>query len=78
MTQGYVTATTFMVLTNVNKFAVIAFGIFVLGESRSWQAVTGCCVALGGGLWYARARGNLAEACPLPFHLLPNMSGAQA
>lgn len=60
--QGYVTATTFMVLTNVNKFAVIAFGIFVLGESRSWQAVSGCCVALGGGLWYARARSKLAEA----------------
>ena len=60
--QAYVTATTFMVLTNVNKFAVIAFGIFVLGESRSWQAVVGCCTALGGGLWYARARSNLAEA----------------
>ena len=40
--QAYVTATTFMVLTNVNKFAVIAFGIFVLGEARSWQAVAGC------------------------------------
>lgn len=60
--QGYVTATTFMVLTNVNKFAVIAFGIFVLGESRSWQAVVGCCTALGGGLFYARARSQLAEA----------------
>lgn len=60
--QGYVTATTFMVLTNVNKFAVIAFGIFVLGESRSWQAVVGCCTALGGGLLYARARSQLSEA----------------
>ena len=27
-----------MVLTNVNKFAVVGFGIFVLGEARSWQA----------------------------------------
>ena len=36
--QAYVTATTFMVLTNVNKFAVVGFGIFVLGEARSWQA----------------------------------------
>ena len=60
--QAYVTVTTFMVLTNVNKFAVIAFGIFVLGESRSWQAVVGCCTALGGGLLYARARSLLAEA----------------
>ena len=63
--QAYVTATTFMVLTNVNKFAVIAFGIFVLGEARSWQAVAGCCVALGGGIWYARARSQLAEAAKM-------------
>jgi len=58
--QAYVTATTFMVLTNVNKFAVVGFGIFVLGEARSWQAISGCLIALGGGLWYARARSQIA------------------
>jgi len=59
--QAYVTATTFMVLTNVNKFAVVGFGIFVLGEARSWQAISGCLIALGGGLWYARARSQIGE-----------------
>lgn len=54
--QGYVTATTFMVLTNLNKFVVIGFGIIVLHEAKSWQAVAGCLVALSGGLLYARIK----------------------
>lgn len=57
--QQYVTASTFLVLTNSNKFAVIAFGIFVLGEARAWQAVLGCVVALAGGVWYGKARAEL-------------------
>ena len=35
--QAYVTATTFMVLANLNKFVVIGFGILVLQEASSWQ-----------------------------------------
>ena len=35
--QGYVSATTFMVLSNLNKFVVVAFGIVVLREASSWQ-----------------------------------------
>ena len=54
--QGYVSATTFMVLSNLNKFVVVAFGMLVLSEAHSWQAVVGVCVALSGGVWYARAR----------------------
>ena len=57
--QSYVTATTFMVLTNVNKFVVIGFGMFVLNESRTWQAYVGCLIALSGGLWYARVQSQL-------------------
>jgi len=56
----YISATTMLVVTNLNKFVVIAFGILFLGESRTWQAVLGCCAALGGGVWYAVARKNLA------------------
>ena len=55
-----ISATTMLVVTNLNKFVVIAFGILFLGESRTWQAVLGCCAALGGGVWYAVARKNLA------------------
>jgi len=54
--QGYVTATTFMVLTNLNKFVVIGFGMAFLNEARTWQAYVGCVIALSGGLWYARIR----------------------
>mmetsp|Transcript_24564 Transcript_24564/g.55917 ORF Transcript_24564/g.55917 Transcript_24564/m.55917 type:complete len:169 (-) Transcript_24564:202-708(-) len=56
--QGYVTATTFMVLTNVNKFVVIGFGMFVLNEAKTWQAYVGCTIALSGGLLYARVRSS--------------------
>jgi len=54
--QGYVSATTFMVLSNLNKFVVVAFGMLVLMEASSWQAVVGVNLALLGGVWYARAR----------------------
>ncbi len=64
--QKFVTASSFMVMTNSNKFVVIAFGIFVLGESRSWQAVLGCTVALMGGVLYANARASLEHAAKEP------------
>ena len=53
--QGYVSATTFMVLSNLNKFVVVGFGMLVLREASSWQAVVGVTSALLGGVWYARA-----------------------
>ena len=51
-------ATTFMVLSNLNKFVVVAFGIMMLHEASSWQAIVGCTVALSGGVWYAQARAS--------------------
>lgn len=59
--QGYVSATTFMVLSNLNKFVVVGFGMLVLREASSWQAVTGVTLALLGGVWYARARAAAAS-----------------
>jgi len=44
------------VLTNLNKFVVIGFGMAFLNEARTWQAYVGCVIALSGGLWYARIR----------------------
>ena len=41
------------------RSAVVAFGIVVLGEASSLQAVVGCTVALGAGLLYANARQQL-------------------
>jgi len=54
--QGYVSATTFMVLSNLNKFVVIGFGIVALREASSWRAILGCMMALSGGIFYAKAR----------------------
>jgi solute carrier family 35 protein len=59
--QQYVTATTMMVITNVNKFVVIFVGIAFMGEAKSAAAIIGCFVALGGGIFYAKCRSNLAE-----------------
>ena len=50
-----------MVLSNLNKFVVVGFGMFVLREASSWQAVAGVGVALSGGVWYARARAQAAS-----------------
>ena len=59
--QYYLTATSFMVLGNINKFIVIAVGMLVMGESSSWEAVLGCFVAITGGLFYAIARNKLND-----------------
>jgi len=63
--QQLVTATTFMVLTNVNKFLVILFGVVALREALSPVSAIGVILAVGGGLMYARARQQLA-ASPQP------------
>jgi len=59
--QQLVTATTFMVLTNANKFVVILFGIMALNEKTSLLSSFGMALSIGGALWYAKARAALAE-----------------
>jgi len=44
--QQLVTATTFMVLTNVNKFVVIGFGFVFLGDELSQRAFAGVFIAI--------------------------------
>ena len=60
--QQLVTATTFMVLTNVNKFLVIIFGVMVLKDELTALGTVGVGLAMGGGLWYAQARKRSSEA----------------
>ena len=60
--QQLVTATTFMVLTNVNKFLVIIFGVMVLKDELTALGTVGVGLAMGGGLWYAQARKRISEA----------------
>merc|ERR1712007_92886 len=54
-THALISATSFMVLTNVNKLAVIAFGIFVMGDVSTVRSTTGCFIAVLGGVWYAKS-----------------------
>ena len=61
LVQSYLTATSFMVLGNVNKFIVIGVGIVSMHEAKSWEAILGCLLAIGGGLLYALARNRLAD-----------------
>ena len=59
--QSYLTATSFMVLGNVNKFIVIGVGMFFMHESSTWQAIVGCFIAISGGALYGLARNRLNE-----------------
>jgi len=57
--QAYVSASTMLVLTNLNKVIVIVYGMLLLGEARTPQAITGCLIALSGGLLYGQDRRRL-------------------
>jgi len=59
--QQLVTATTFMVLTNINKFVVIIFGVVALHDPLSARSAFGVLLAMGGGVWYAQARAKAPE-----------------
>jgi len=59
--QQYVTATTMLLITNLNKVVVIAIGMIFMKEPNGYFAIIGCVIALGGGVWYALARKAVAE-----------------
>lgn len=59
--QQYVTATTMLVITNLNKIVVVAVGIVFMGDPHSPIALLGISMALGGGVCYALARQNVAN-----------------
>eukprot|EP00472_Partenskyella_glossopodia_P014589 CAMPEP_0197521126 /NCGR_PEP_ID=MMETSP1318-20131121/6399_1 /TAXON_ID=552666 /ORGANISM="Partenskyella glossopodia, Strain RCC365" /LENGTH=215 /DNA_ID=CAMNT_0043072965 /DNA_START=753 /DNA_END=1400 /DNA_ORIENTATION=- len=51
--QRRISATSFLVCINMNKFLVIAFGILVLHEVYKAGAALGCAIALFGGAYYS-------------------------
>lgn len=69
--QKYVTATAMLVLNNSCKFSVIAFGMVYFQEAKSIAAIVGCFAAIGSGLWYARARSQLAAEASEPLEERP-------
>jgi len=59
--QQYVTATTMLVVTNMNKIVVVIYGMLRLNEPTDAMAIIGVCIALSGGVWYALVRKNLGD-----------------
>ena len=49
--QQYVTATTMLLITNLNKVVVIIYGMIFLSEPDGPFAIGGCIIALGGGVY---------------------------
>merc|ERR1719399_1363826 len=50
--QKIVSATTFLMLQNFNKIAVILIDMCFMATSIEGLALLGCVVSLGGALWY--------------------------
>jgi GDP-mannose transporter len=60
--QKLVSATTFLVINNVTKFANIFFGIVFMGDKvDDPKAIAGCIIALGAGAFYSWEQMHLAE-----------------
>lgn len=55
--QSLISATSFLVLVNVNKFAIVFLEAFGLGTKKlTWIQVVGACITIIGGLAYGQAR----------------------
>ena len=52
--QAHVSATSYLVITNVNRLLTLAIGAWALGEAPTWQSLVAGGVSVGGTAWYAR------------------------
>mmetsp|Transcript_26601 Transcript_26601/g.42765 ORF Transcript_26601/g.42765 Transcript_26601/m.42765 type:complete len:359 (-) Transcript_26601:90-1166(-) len=59
-TQRRVSATSFLIVTNVCKVAVVLFGWLILKESYNWQSGTGCVLVMIGAAWYGWDRRTIS------------------
>ena len=57
--QRRISATSFLVVVNMNKFVVVGYGILALGERYAPLAAVGCAMALCGGAYYSWDRSQL-------------------
>lgn len=58
----FVSATTMLVITNLNKVVVVTIGMLFMGDAHGALAITGVIIALGGGVAYGFAMKNVGEA----------------
>jgi len=54
--QKIVSATTFLVLQNINKVGLIIFGMVLMGDEITGLSLIGCIISLCGALWYGFVR----------------------
>jgi len=59
--QHYVTATTMLVITNLNKVVVVIIGAVFMAEPHGPLAMFGMSLALAGGVAYGLARNGVAD-----------------
>lgn len=59
--QSYLTATSMLVVTNMNKVVVVAISIVFMGEAKSWLAILGLTIAISGGAWYGLVQRGIAS-----------------
>jgi drug/metabolite transporter (DMT)-like permease len=59
--QRHISATSFMVLGNVNKVVVWVIGMIFYGDVRTPLAIFGAVIALGGGVYYGWARNSIDD-----------------
>jgi len=56
-----VSATCALVVANVDKVAVLGYGVLFMGDHMGQMKTLGCSLALAGGAWHALARGSDAQ-----------------
>lgn len=53
LAQSVVSATTHLVVTNINRILVLAVGSYILHEAPTWQSLVAGGVSLVGTVWYS-------------------------
>lgn len=77
--QSLISATSFLVLVNVNKFAIIFIEVTVLkNKNLAPIQIAGCIVAILAGVWYGKAKENVDAAARQAEEKLPLSSTAKA
>jgi drug/metabolite transporter (DMT)-like permease len=78
LVQRQVSATAMLTITNMNKFCVILIAMVLFGENSGWVVLTGCVIALTGGLWYGYAGVRQKELKKKAAETLPGDSSPAA
>merc|ERR1719230_2092806 len=61
--QSLISATSFLVLVNVNKFAIIFIEVALMKtKTLTLLQLAGCTTAIMGGVWYGKAKDNVDRA----------------